>query len=318
MSEDLRDWLYSTLKSQDIGILGEIEEVRVMPWSAVWRVQTNRGYFYIKQTFTENSPEISLIHYLQDQSWTCVPSIVSHHFSKQAFLMHDAGVTLRSYLYARGYDVSIIKEVFTSYIRMQRSFDHARSPLLKRGVKDGRLALFPDHYAAFLEQKAFLNDIHVSPHDQEILVSIQSKIKRLCDVLMTYAIRETLEHGDFQDNNVLIRDGICVINDWGDANIAHPFFSLASFLQSAERNHPKHFTQDVRNELTWFFIHHWLDQEHEKRLLEIFDGIALLNRIKWVMSFCSVTLECGAQAYLPFKDSIRKTLQEFLSCASRM
>ena len=45
-----------------------------------------------------------------------------------------------------------------------------------------------------------------------------------------------LNHGDFHDGNVLLRDGRITFFDWGDASVTHPFVTLRTFFVSIENS----------------------------------------------------------------------------------
>ena len=45
----------------------------------------------------------------------------------------------------------------------------------------------------------------------------------------------TLDHGDLHAWNLFVRDGHVRILDWGDANVAHPLFSLSVEWEPAAR-----------------------------------------------------------------------------------
>jgi aminoglycoside phosphotransferase (APT) family kinase protein len=52
--------------------------------------------------------------------------------------------------------------------------------------------------------------------------------------LSGYGIPESINHGDFHDGNVLVKDGRVTFFDWGDADVTHPFVSLRTFWVSIE------------------------------------------------------------------------------------
>ena len=58
--------------------------------------------------------------------------------------------------------------------------------------------------------------------------------ERICAKLTAYGIPESLNHGDFHDGNVLLKDGRITFFDWGDGDITHPFVSLRTFFVSVE------------------------------------------------------------------------------------
>lgn len=61
---------------------------------------------------------------------------------------------------------------------------------------------------------------------------LHATCQQWCDVLSKHAIPATFSHSDFQENNMLLdkKTGSISIIDWGEAVIAHPFFSLNGCL----------------------------------------------------------------------------------------
>jgi hypothetical protein len=53
-----------------------------------------------------------------------------------------------------------------------------------------------------------------------------------------------------------------LINDWGDAVITHPFFSLAGFLDSAARNHGLGGGSPIYESIKSAYFAIWLDLEN--------------------------------------------------------
>ena len=47
----------------------------------------------------------------------------------------------------------------------------------------------------------------------------------------TYGLPETIQHDDFHDGQVYVRDGRYLLLDWGDACVSHPFFTLSVTLE---------------------------------------------------------------------------------------
>ncbi len=52
----------------------------------------------------------------------------------------------------------------------------------------------------------------------------------MCEELAGYGLPETIQHDDFHDGQVFVRDGRYLLLDWGDACVSHPFFTLAVTL----------------------------------------------------------------------------------------
>ena len=56
-------------------------------------------------------------------------------------------------------------------------------------------------------------------------------MRALCDELAGYGIPETIQHDDFHDGQVYVRDDRYSLLDWGDACVSHPFFTLSVTLE---------------------------------------------------------------------------------------
>jgi hypothetical protein len=72
-----------------------------------------------------------------------------------------------------------------------------------------------------------------------------------------HGVPETLEHGDFHAPNVLVTPTGPQFFDWQEGCIAHPFFSLASFLDG-ESSLPR--GPDVAALLRDAYLGQWSDQ----------------------------------------------------------
>ncbi len=59
-------------------------------------------------------------------------------------------------------------------------------------------------------------------------------MSKICAELAAFGIPKSLNHGDFHDGNVLIKNGRITFFDWGDADVTHPFVSLRTFFVSIE------------------------------------------------------------------------------------
>ena len=66
------------------------------------------------------------------------------------------------------------------------------------------------------------------------LKEMRPRFEQICSELAEVGIPESLNHGDFHDGNVLVRDGRITFFDWGDASLTHPFVSLRTLFVSVE------------------------------------------------------------------------------------
>jgi aminoglycoside phosphotransferase (APT) family kinase protein len=66
------------------------------------------------------------------------------------------------------------------------------------------------------------------------LQDLMPRFDQICADLIAFGIPDSLNHGDFHDGNVLLKNGHITFFDWGDASVTHPFVSLRTFFVSME------------------------------------------------------------------------------------
>jgi hypothetical protein len=67
---------------------------------------------------------------------------------------------------------------------------------------------------------------------------------------------ESIEHGDFQDNNILIVNGEYTFLDWGDASITCPVFSLATYVHASRLAH-RGLPESVVSNVVTAYLREW-------------------------------------------------------------
>jgi hypothetical protein len=68
----------------------------------------------------------------------------------------------------------------------------------------------------------------------QLIRILTPRFGQICAELASFGIPESLNHGDFHDGNILLKNGRITFFDWGDASVAHPFVSLRTFFVSIE------------------------------------------------------------------------------------
>jgi hypothetical protein len=316
MIEDkLLAWVIQELEEHAILRLGEFEPVRLMPWSRVYRCLTNKGYVFFKHTPHASFDEGKLIQNLESRFKGAVPTVIATHSLFCCFLMWDAGETLRTVFTRNPYDIALVMPILGVYAKIQKGLTRDAQTLLDQGVMDWRSMPLLEQYENLLMGSDFLKDIGLQQKEIQALVSARSYFKEHLEILDRFYIPPTLEHGDFQDNNILFKEGNLIVSDWGDAVIAHPFFSLSTFIKSAVRHHKIDETPEVLTTIEDFYLDHWADAASKNELRKAYECVKILGDIRWVISFYHATREGGEAAYLPFRDSILKSARDFLENA---
>lgn len=149
--------------------------------------------------------------------------------------MSDAGLPLRQQLQLND---KVAEEVLEHYATLQVATISLVPELLEIPIPDWRLNKVPVVYEKLLQEKAtLLSEDGLTKTELQKLKMLTQPLSELCAQLDRFGIPETLHHGDFHDNNVLIKGMHFTICDWADACVTHPFFALVSWLESAKRHH---------------------------------------------------------------------------------
>jgi len=111
--------------------------------------------------------------------------------------------------------------------------------MLSLRLPDHRLSVLPSLYKQVLADETSLmidQEKGLTSAEWGLLRDKSSRFEQICEELAAYGISESLNHGDFHDGNVLLRDNRITFFDWGDADVTHPFVSLRTFFVSIENS----------------------------------------------------------------------------------
>ncbi|HMB24187.1 MAG TPA: phosphotransferase, partial [Anaerolineales bacterium] len=230
------EWIRAEASRRSIRLTGEIEQPHMYPWSTVLRVPTDQGTLFFKATAAETVYEAALTQKLASWVPDCMPELVAVDPLLGWMLMRDGGEQLRASIRPKK-DVTPWNLVITRYAEVQVGLTEHALEILNLGVPDHRLASLPALYTRLLkDEDILLIDQEKGPtsDEWEQLKDTRPRFERICEKLANVGIPESLNHGDFHDGNVLVRDGRITFFDWGDASVTHPFVSLRTLFVSVE------------------------------------------------------------------------------------
>lgn len=302
-------WAKDTLSAQKIKIFGKFEPVRLMPWSKVYRIKTQHGFVFLKVVTPPFDAELKLLPYLSDHFSEAIPHVIASSPEHCSLLMQDAGAPLRPVM-QKSYRLDLAIETLKNYANIQQQLSQQTDLILSLGVPYWRLNTLPSHFLSLLEKEAFLINDGLSRDDIKKLQALSDEIHMLCHKILSYAIPETIEHGDMHDNNILISaQSRLIIHDWGDTVLTHPFFSLCGFLHSAVKQH--HIKQEISH-LEQAYCDMWLKYETKENIQSILFLVNQLREIKFVLSFSRIA-ECpGMHDLGEYKGTVAKALKAFI------
>ena len=218
-------WIRAEVARLDLGAVGAIDQHHVRPWSTVMRVPTESGDVYFKANTAALRHEAAAIMVIAAHRPDCVPPLLAVDRERGWMLMADAGDRLRE-IVERERDLSCWVEILPLYAGLQIDLaDHA-DELVALGVPDVRLSTLPSSFETMLDGLVELPAFDRRRYERHV-----PRVKEMCDELAAYGLPETVQHDDFHDGQVFVRDGRYLLLDWGDACVSHPFFTLSVTLE---------------------------------------------------------------------------------------
>lgn len=218
-------WIYAEVARLDLGAVGVIDQHHVRPWSTVMRVPTQSGDVYFKANTSALRHEAAVVTLLSAHRPDCVPPPLAVDLERGWLLMADAGARLRG-IVDRDRDLTCWLEILPLYAGLQIDLaDHA-DELVSLGVPDLRLSVLPLGFEQLLDDL-----VELPASDRDRLEANVSRVREMCDELAGYGLPQTIQHDDFHDGQIFVRDGRYLLLDWGDACVSHPFFTLSATLE---------------------------------------------------------------------------------------
>lgn len=234
--KQVTDWIHVETERQGIHIMGEIEQPHMYAWSTVLHIPTDQGKLFFKATAPETIYEAALTQSLARWYPDCMPEFVAVEAGKGWMLMRDGGEQLRASIRPTK-DIAPWKPVIARYAELQIGLAAHITEMLSLRLPDHRLSVLPAHFAELLRDEESLmidQEKGLTSAEWEQVKEKASRAEQLCAELTSYGIPESLNHGDFHDGNVLVKNGRITFFDWGDGDVTHPFVSLRTFFVSIE------------------------------------------------------------------------------------
>jgi len=197
---------------------GPLELVHDTPWSRVWRVPLpgdDAAWFKACAPVQAFEPRLTaaLHHRWPDR----IVEVIAHDEECGWLLLGDGGTPVGAF----GNSPDAWAAALPLYAELQQGEVAYASEHLDGGVTDRRLALLPELYDDLIGR-----DLPLELEEHESLRCFAPAFGELCTELAARDIPETIQHDDLHIGNVYSKDDRMLILDWGDASVAHPFFSL--------------------------------------------------------------------------------------------
>jgi hypothetical protein len=214
-----------------------------------------------------------------------MPELVAVDVQRGWMILHDFGLTLRSFL-KRPRDLVLIDPALTLFAKLQMSVCNHTGIILLMGALDRRLERLPGMFAELLSDPEILRlgfEEGITDQQHNQLLSTLPLYEELCQQLTTYQIPQTLHHDDFHDGNIFVQGEAApyrfIFSDWGESCVAHPFFSIMLLLRSVggragfpdeATEAPDRIPSDLIR-LRDIYLEPWQRYESPERLVDIFN-----------------------------------------------
>ncbi len=226
-------WMQHELDRKNIQVTGSVQQFRVCSLnSAILRVGTSQGDYYLKADYKAPPNEAALTMALARRWPQIVPEPLAVEIERNWIVQRDFGPTeeLRASLADYSATIRAMAELqIESLVNLDewKKFGcHDRGP---RRMMD---------FLGDLDALASVLTRGPEPFSSEQLVQLNAAISELrnnYERLAGMGIPDTLVHPDFRLANLYRHEGGHWVTDWSDTMIAHPFFSLAWFIESIEQ-----------------------------------------------------------------------------------
>jgi hypothetical protein len=213
--EGVAAWIDETLAELQVERVGPVDQFRRRPWAALARVTTAEGDVYFKADSPTEAYEPALTQWLAQARPDVVAEVLRIDADRGWLLTRDAGANLLDQI-TEPPDPAIWSELLPLCAELQLELAGSIAEFLALGVPDSRPPLLGRAYGDLLSRWPAAT---TAPAAAEIARLIEG----LGDTLPA-----SLTHEEFQDHNILLRDGAPVVIDWAEAAIEHPFCGLVN------------------------------------------------------------------------------------------
>jgi Phosphotransferase enzyme family len=277
------EWALEQLERMGMAAIGPVEQLRSWERSTILGVPTTHNTVYFKAVPAMFAHEPALTLALAARDPAHFPAVLAADRERGWMLMLDAG----SQRLDKVPDLGRWRAVLHAFAEMQIALASAASDLVRLGCPERPLDRLAAQIDGLLADTAALTPPGAALSDAEIatLRGRASELKAMCAELARAPIPPTLEHGDFWAGQVMLRGNEYIFIDWSDSSIAHPFFSMSFFSDTAEAEEFLPGVPDLRSQLRDAYLEPWAAYAPRAELIATFDMAQSFSALHNAMTY---------------------------------
>ncbi len=302
-------WAHSVLAKHGVDRQSDPVILVDTPWSCVARFDATDQSYYLKLSAPEFSLESEIMIFLEEYS-DLIPHVFYKNNELNGFITQEAGVSLRGEL-RKKFNVEQIHAVLSKYAMLQIGTLDQVDQLLDMGIRDFRLDFLMEKFEEFLEKKSKIIQDGFSENEYELLIKQLPLLTEKIKSIEKYNIPMSIEHGDFQDNNILLHIASIKLMDWAESTITHPFVSAHNFFQTLLTNFNDRLDPSSITILKQAYLNPW-EALMGIDLDKIFDQTKFIYLMTYCLGFDFIVDLKGIDKLQQYKGRIAGSLRKLL------
>jgi Phosphotransferase enzyme family len=261
--EEAKDWIQGAVRDRNLD-LKNIYQLNAGGYFALLRFSTTSGRAYwMKAVGHPNTHEFTTTAYLAEHFWRYLPTIVTMRKEWNAWVMEEAGRSLRN-----SFAPHLLEQSVCSLAELQaRAISHV-DRLLEAGCLDRGIPVLEKHLGELTDYLESAMDCQTSTKvprlEKQRLRKLGCILRSACSKMTEIGIPNTLVHNDMTPGNILY-DGVrCVFTDWAEAHIGNPFLTFQHLCFQAY--HDLQQTEATMRQLRNAYKRPWLEYLTESQI----------------------------------------------------
>jgi hypothetical protein len=283
--DEITAWTASTAD-----LTGPVVELHRRDWSAMVQAPTADGLLYVKATAPSSAHEVPLTEALARWHPALTVELVAVEPRRGWLIMRDAGEALRTRL-SRDPDLDVVETLYREYAELQVAAAEHLDVLLEMGVPDRRAEAF----------RRLAGGLAVD----------HGLVDRLLADAARVPLPDTVVHEEIHDGNVVVRDGACVVIDWADSCVGHPFFGVVVGLRSLSDRLGLDPGAAPLERLVQAYLEPWSALAPVTDLRAVFPSAYRLGMLNRAMSWGTGLADLGEPGHLEHLAYVDAWLEEF-------